>query len=51
MAHGIPAGVWTSSTAQVRARRDQGFRWATVGADYGLMLSAADAAVRDAKGS
>jgi 4-hydroxy-2-oxoheptanedioate aldolase len=51
VAHGIPAGVWTSSTAQVRARRDQGFRWATVGADYGLLLSAADAAVRDVKGS
>jgi 2-keto-3-deoxy-L-rhamnonate aldolase RhmA len=46
-AHGIPAGIWTSSTAQVRARRDQGFRWATVSADYGFLLTAADAAVRE----
>ena len=51
VAHGIPAGIWTSSTAQVRARRDQGFRWATVAADYGFLLSAADSAVRDVRGS
>jgi 2-keto-3-deoxy-L-rhamnonate aldolase RhmA len=49
--HAIPAGIWTSSNAQVRARRDQGFRWATVGTDYGFMLSAADAAVREIRGS
>ncbi len=50
-ARAVPAGIWTSSTTQVRARRDQGFRWATVGTDYGFMLTAADAAVREIHGS
>jgi len=48
-AHGIPAGIWTASAAQARQRRAQGYRWATVGADYGFMLAAADAAVRDVR--
>jgi 4-hydroxy-2-oxoheptanedioate aldolase len=48
-AHGIPAGTWTASVAQARARREQGFRWATVGSDYGFMASAADAAARDVR--
>jgi 4-hydroxy-2-oxoheptanedioate aldolase len=46
-AHAIPAGVWTLSVAQARARREQGFAWATLGTDYGFMLAAADAAARD----
>ena len=46
-AHGMPAGIWTASTAQARRRREQGYRWATVGADYGFLMAAADAAVRD----
>ncbi len=45
----IPAGVWTLSVAQARARRDQGFAWATLGTDYGFMLGAADAAARDVR--
>lgn len=49
-AHGIPAGIWTPSPTIARERRAQGFRWATVGADYGFMLAAADAAVRDVSG-
>lgn len=48
-AHGIPAGIWTASPAQARQRQAQGYRWATVGADYGFMLAAADAAVRDVR--
>jgi 2-keto-3-deoxy-L-rhamnonate aldolase RhmA len=48
-AHGIPAGIWTGSPAQARQRRAQGYRWATVGADYGFMLAAAEAAVRDVR--
>jgi 4-hydroxy-2-oxoheptanedioate aldolase len=47
-AHGIPAGIWTASPTQARQRRAQGYRWATVGADYAFLLAAADAAVRDA---
>jgi 2-keto-3-deoxy-L-rhamnonate aldolase RhmA len=46
-AHGIPAGAWTQSTAVARRRREQGFRWVTVSADYGFIVSAADAAVRE----
>lgn len=49
-AHGIPAGIWTASPAEARRRQAQGYRWATVGADYGFMLSAADAAVREVRG-
>ena len=46
-AHGIPAGIWTQSTTVTKARRSQGFRFTTVGADYGFMLAAADASVRE----
>ncbi len=45
--HGIPAGIWTQSTTVTKARRAQGFRFTTVGADYGFMAMAADAAVRE----
>ena len=48
--HGVPAGIWTPTTTVARARRAQGFRFATVGADYGFMLAAADAAVREVAG-
>ena len=47
---GIPAGIWTPSTARARARRAEGFRFATVGADYGFMAAGADAAVREVAG-
>jgi 2-keto-3-deoxy-L-rhamnonate aldolase RhmA len=46
-AHGIPAGVWTQSTTVARLRREQGFRWATVSADYSFIVTAADAAIRE----
>jgi 2-keto-3-deoxy-L-rhamnonate aldolase RhmA len=46
-AQGIPAGVWTQSTTVARLRREQGFRWATVSADYGFIVAAADAAIRE----
>jgi 2-keto-3-deoxy-L-rhamnonate aldolase RhmA len=46
-AAGVPVGVWAGSTAQVRARRKQGYAWATVGSDYAFMVAAADAAVRE----
>ena len=46
-AHGIPAGAWTQSTAVARRRREQGFRWVTISADYGFIVTAADAAVRE----
>jgi 2-keto-3-deoxy-L-rhamnonate aldolase RhmA len=46
-AHGIPAGAWTQSTAVALRRRVQGFRWITVSADYGFIVAAADAAVRE----
>lgn len=49
-AHGVPAGIWTQSSTVARERRQQGYRWATVGADYGFMLAAADAAVREVHG-
>jgi len=48
-ANGVPVGIWTASVAQARARRSEGFGWATVGADYGFMLTAADAAARDVR--
>jgi 2-dehydro-3-deoxyglucarate aldolase len=47
--HAVPVGIWTLSAAQVRARREQGFAWATVGADYGFMLAAAEAAARESR--
>lgn len=47
IARGIPAGIWTASVAQARGRREQGFRWATLGTDYGFMAAGADAAARD----
>ena len=31
------------------SRRDEGFAWATLGTDYGFMLTAADAAARDVR--
>jgi 2-dehydro-3-deoxyglucarate aldolase len=46
-AHGVPAGAWTQSTTVARRRREQGFRWITVSADYGFTVAAADAAVRE----
>ncbi len=46
-AHGIPAGAWTQSTMIARRRREQGYRWVTVSADYGFMVQAADAAVQE----
>jgi 2-keto-3-deoxy-L-rhamnonate aldolase RhmA len=46
-AHGIPAGAWTQSATIARHRRAQGFRWITVSADYGFIVAAADAAVRE----
>ena len=48
-AHGVPAGIWTLSVAQARARREQGFAWVTLGTDYGFMQAAADAAARDVR--
>ncbi len=50
-AKGIPAGIWAGSPSQARERRAQGYRWATIGADYGFMLAAADAALRDLRGA
>lgn len=47
--HGIPAGIWTNSVSATRARRLQGFRFTTVGADYGFMLDSADAAVHEVR--
>ena len=47
IAPGIPAGIWTASVAQARGRREQGFRWATLGTDYGFMAAGPDAAARD----
>jgi len=46
-AHGVPAGAWTQSTTIARRRREQGFRWITLSADYGFIVAAADAAVRE----
>lgn len=48
-AHGIRAGAWAGSPAQARVRRDQGYAWATVGADYAFMVAAADAAIREVR--
>ena len=50
-AHGVPAGAWTQSTTIARRRREQGFRWVTVSADYGFIVAAADAAVREIRES
>ena len=46
-AHGIPAGAWTQSPAVAQRRRDQGYRWITVNADYSFLVKAADAAVQE----
>lgn len=46
-AHGIPAGIWTQSATIARRRRDQGYAWATVSADYGFIATAADALLRE----
>jgi 2-keto-3-deoxy-L-rhamnonate aldolase RhmA len=48
-AAGIPAGIWTGSATQARQRRAQGYSWATVAADYSLLVAAADAAVREVR--
>jgi 2-dehydro-3-deoxyglucarate aldolase len=48
--HRIPAGIWTPSTSVTNARRAQGFRFTTVGADYGFMAAGADAAVQEVAG-
>jgi len=48
-AHHVPAGVWTASVAGARARREQGFAWATLGTDYGFMQAGADAAAREVR--
>lgn len=48
-AHDVPAGIWTASVAQARSRRAEGFAWATIGADYGFLLAAADAAAREVR--
>jgi len=50
-AAGVPAGAWAGSPTQARQRRAQGFTWATVGADYGLLGAAADATVREVRGT
>jgi 4-hydroxy-2-oxoheptanedioate aldolase len=50
-AAGVPAGAWAGSPAQARLRRDQGYAWATVGSDYGFMVAAGDAVVREVRGS
>jgi 2-keto-3-deoxy-L-rhamnonate aldolase RhmA len=49
LANGVPVGIWTLSVAQARSRRAEGFAWATLGTDYGFMLTAADAAARDGR--
>ncbi len=49
-AAGVPAGIWTPSSTVTRRRRAQGFRFTTVGSDYGFMAAAADAAVREVAG-
>lgn len=46
-AHGVPAGIWTQSSAVARHRREQGYRWATVSADYGFIVTAAESALAE----
>ncbi len=46
-AHGIPAGTWTQSSAVARRRREQGYQWVTVNADYSFLVKGADSAVRE----
>jgi 4-hydroxy-2-oxoheptanedioate aldolase len=46
-ASGIPAGIWTGSVTQARHRRSQGYAWATIGTDYGFMVTAADGVLRE----
>jgi len=43
---GIAVGIWTPSTAVTLARRRQGFGFVTMSADYALLATAADEAVR-----
>lgn len=46
-AAGVPAGIWTPNLpAAAIARREQGFGFVTIGADYVFLAAAADAAVR-----
>jgi 2-keto-3-deoxy-L-rhamnonate aldolase RhmA len=49
-AHGIPAGAWTQSPDVARRRHEQGYQWVTISADYGFMVAAADAALREIRG-
>jgi 2-keto-3-deoxy-L-rhamnonate aldolase RhmA len=46
---GVPAGIWTASVAATLQRRAQGFAFTTASADYGLIVSAADAAVQEVR--
>ncbi len=46
---GVPAGIWVQTPAMAKARRDQGFRWATVGADIDFMVTAATAAALEGR--
>lgn len=48
---GLPLGIWTPSVAVARRRRDEGFDFVTIGADYGFMAAGADAAVREMRES
>ena len=48
-AAGIPVGAWTGSPTQARQRRAQGFAWATISSDYGFMVAAGDATVREVR--
>lgn len=45
-AAGVAVGIWTPSVEVARRRREEGFRFVTVGADYGFLVQAADAAAR-----
>ena len=48
-AHGVPAGIWTQSNAVARRRREQGYQWVTISADYGFIVTAAEAALADVR--
>lgn len=44
---GVPVGIWApNAPAAAIARREQGFAFVTIGADYVFLAAAADAAVR-----
>ncbi|HEY6056608.1 MAG TPA: aldolase/citrate lyase family protein [Candidatus Limnocylindrales bacterium] len=46
---GVPAGIWTPSVSVTLRRREQGYRFTTIGADYGFIVSAADGTVREVR--